>query len=74
MDILYLLVPMSVLLALLILVLFAWALKSGQFEEIEPEGRRILDDDQGAISGPSEESSPSLEDSHGKNKRGPGRL
>ena len=67
MDILYLLVPLSVLLALFILVVFAWALRSGQFDDIEPEGRRILDDDQGAKPRASEESSSSLEDSDGNN-------
>ena len=42
MDILYLLVPVSVLLALLVLGIFAWALQGGQFEDIEAEGERIL--------------------------------
>ena len=44
MDILYLLVPLSVLAALGVLVLFAWALRAGQFERIEDEGDRILFD------------------------------
>ena len=48
MDILYLLIPMSVLLALIVLVVFAWALKSGQFETLEREGERILAADDGA--------------------------
>jgi cbb3-type cytochrome oxidase maturation protein len=42
MEILYLLVPMSVLLVLALLVLFAWALRGGQFEDLEREGVRIL--------------------------------
>ncbi len=47
MEILYLLVPMSVLLALGILLVFAWALRGGQFEDTEREGERILlDEDQ----------------------------
>lgn len=38
---------MSVLLALLVLVVFAWALKSGQFDRLDAEGERILfDEDQ----------------------------
>lgn len=45
MDILYLLIPVSVLLALLVLLVFAWALRSGQFEKIEAEGERILIDE-----------------------------
>lgn len=45
MDILYLLVPLSVVLVLLILALFAWALQGGQFDNVEREGERILWDD-----------------------------
>lgn len=44
MDILFLLVPFSVLLALLIVGLLAWAVWSGQFEDVDKEGERILDD------------------------------
>jgi cbb3-type cytochrome oxidase maturation protein len=44
MDILFLLVPMSVVLALLVIAVFAWALNGGQFDDIEPEGERILFD------------------------------
>jgi cbb3-type cytochrome oxidase maturation protein len=45
MDILYLLIPFSVVLVLLIVAVFGWALHSGQLDDLEPEGRRILDDD-----------------------------
>ena len=45
MDILFLLVPLSVLLALAVMGLLAWTVWSGQFEELESEGRRILQDD-----------------------------
>lgn len=45
MDILYLLVPLSVVLVFLIGVVFWWSLKSGQFEDLEGEGFRILTDD-----------------------------
>jgi cbb3-type cytochrome oxidase maturation protein len=45
MDILFLLVPLSVVLVLAILGLFAWALHSGQFDNVEREGERILWDD-----------------------------
>jgi cbb3-type cytochrome oxidase maturation protein len=44
MDILFLLVPMSVVLALLVIGVFAWALNGGQFDDIESEGARILID------------------------------
>jgi cbb3-type cytochrome oxidase maturation protein len=42
MDILYLLIPLSAVLVLVILGVFAWATHSGQFEDVEEEGRRIL--------------------------------
>jgi cbb3-type cytochrome oxidase maturation protein len=45
MDILYLLVPLSVVLVLLVLVGLGWAIHSGQFEAVEQEGERILRDD-----------------------------
>jgi cbb3-type cytochrome oxidase maturation protein len=43
-DVLFLLVPLSVLLVLAILGVFAWALYSGQFEDLEREGQRLLED------------------------------
>jgi len=42
MDILFLLVPFSVLLALSVVGLLAWAVWSGQFEDVESEGQRIF--------------------------------
>jgi cbb3-type cytochrome oxidase maturation protein len=49
MDILYLLIPFSILLVLALLALFAWALDRGQFEDLEREGARILLDDAPAL-------------------------
>lgn len=49
MDILFLLVPLSVVLVLLIMAVFAWALNSGQFDDIEREGERILSADRQAV-------------------------
>ncbi len=43
MDILYLLIPGSALLVLAILALFAWALRGGQFDDLDREGERILE-------------------------------
>jgi cbb3-type cytochrome oxidase maturation protein len=42
MDILFLLIPLSVVLGLLILGALAWAVWRGQFDDIEAEGERIL--------------------------------
>lgn len=43
MDILFLLVPLSVLLALAVMGLLAWAVGAGQFEDVEREGQRIFE-------------------------------
>ncbi len=46
MDILWLLVPMSVLIALGIGVVFIWSARSGQFDDLEgPAHRMLMDDD-----------------------------
>ena len=45
MDILFLLIPLSVALVLLILGGLWWAIYHGQFDAIEQEGERILRDD-----------------------------
>ena len=43
MDILYLLIPISIVLVFLVIGLFWWALQAGQFDNIEREGERIFD-------------------------------
>jgi len=45
-DILYLLIPLSAVLVLGVIGLFAWALNAGQFDDIEQEGQRVLDADE----------------------------
>ena len=45
MEILYLLVPLSVVFVFLIGAVFWWSLRSGQFEDLEGPGYRILRDD-----------------------------
>ncbi len=44
MDVLYLLIPLSVVLVFFILAGLWWAVDRGQFEDIESEGARILDE------------------------------
>jgi cbb3-type cytochrome oxidase maturation protein len=56
MEILYLLVPLSAGLVLLIIAVFGWALSRGQFDDLEDEGRRILDGDQAGAGTPREQS------------------
>ena len=45
MDSLYLLIPLSVLLVLVILVGLWWAVDRGHFEDLEQEAERIWRDD-----------------------------
>ena len=45
MEIIYLLVPLAVLIAIAIVVVFLWAVKSGQFEDLEGPAHRILMDE-----------------------------
>ena len=45
MEILYLLIPISVVLVLLIGWLFWWSVDHGQFDDLDSPARRILDED-----------------------------
>jgi cbb3-type cytochrome oxidase maturation protein len=45
MDILFLLIPLSVALGLIILGALAWAVWCGQFDAVDAEGERILHSD-----------------------------
>lgn len=49
MDILYLLIPLSAVLILVIVGVFGWALHKGQFDDLEREGERILEQDLGPV-------------------------
>ena len=53
MDILFLLVPISVLLVFLLMAVFHWALGAGQFDDLEREGERILESDDAMVGSPS---------------------
>lgn len=46
MDSLYLLIPLAVILVALAVWLLFWAVKSGQYDDLNTEGRRILFDDE----------------------------
>jgi cbb3-type cytochrome oxidase maturation protein len=45
MDILYLLIPLSITLVLLVLIGLWWAIDQDQFEDLEVEAERILHSD-----------------------------
>lgn len=44
MDILYLLIPLSILLVFVIGLIFWWALNNRQFDSLDEAGNRILED------------------------------
>ena len=45
MDILFLLIPFSVVLVFALMAVFAWALQTSQFDDLQREGERIVADD-----------------------------
>ena len=63
MDSLYLLVPLSVLLVLGLIGLFAWALHAGQFDDLEREGWRVLEGEGGSVA-PAPPAEPDARSSH----------
>lgn len=65
MDILYLLIPLSVVLVFLIGVVFWWSIRNGQFEDLEGPAYRILMDDDGPVAKGSEKQSTDGVDASG---------
>ncbi|MFA7095630.1 MAG: cbb3-type cytochrome oxidase assembly protein CcoS [Gammaproteobacteria bacterium] len=60
MEILYLLIPIAVIVLVVAIWAFLWAIKSGQFEDLEgPAYRILMDDDDPRIPGPATENEPS---------------
>ena len=45
MEVLYLLIPVSLILVLLIAIVLRWAIKNGQYDDLEGPGYRVLMDD-----------------------------
>ena len=45
MDILFLLIPLSVVLVVLVGLAFWWSVRSGQYDDLEGPAQRIIDDD-----------------------------
>ncbi len=59
MTVLGFLIPAALLLGLIGLVAFLWAMKSGQFEDLDGAAMRILQDDDEPTSIPNEDSKDS---------------
>lgn len=55
MDIVFILVPLTLLLALLALGAYFWAVKSGQFDDLETPSLRVLFDDEDKSSAKNED-------------------
>ncbi|MDP3082249.1 MAG: cbb3-type cytochrome oxidase assembly protein CcoS [Rubrivivax sp.] len=51
MEVMWLLIPLSILLVLVIIGVFGWALHRGQFDDLEREGQRILEADRPPFDG-----------------------
>lgn len=45
MESIYLLIPIAIAIVAVAVGIFSWAVKSGQFEDLDREGKRILFDD-----------------------------
>jgi cbb3-type cytochrome oxidase maturation protein len=55
MEIIYLLIPLSLLLIALVIVILFWAIRSGQYDDMEGPAHRVLMDDDTADSAPDDE-------------------
>ncbi len=58
MESLYLLLPLSVLLVLALIGVFGWAVQSGQFDDLEREGLRVLEAEAELTSPPHRDPAP----------------
>ena len=59
MDVIYLLLPVALIIVIIIIAIFYWAVKSDQFEDLEGPAHRIIMDD--------DDVSPKQKPSSGKN-------
>ena len=64
-SILYLMIPLALVFITVAVVIFFFAVRSGQFDDLEGPAHRILDDDQGSaadqVSAVDEQSSESID-------------
>ncbi|KAB2962975.1 MAG: cbb3-type cytochrome oxidase assembly protein CcoS [Thermoanaerobaculia bacterium] len=70
MEVLFFLVPLAALFAGLIVAALVWAVRSGQFEDLEGPAHRILMDDDGRP--PGAERAPGTDRGQGDDPRAPG--
>jgi cbb3-type cytochrome oxidase maturation protein len=58
MDVIYSLIPGMMFFGLLFLIVLIWALRSGQFQDFEGDGQRILLDDDDEVVAKKESAKP----------------
>ena len=46
MDVLFTLIPLSIALVFVVIAVLCWAVFSGQFDDVDAEGGRIIEDDE----------------------------
>ena len=66
MEVVYLLIPIALLIAALVVWLFFWAIRSGQFDDLEGPAHRILMDDDKSRDARGEKSDDSGRSNHGQ--------
>lgn len=64
MDILYLLIPLGLVVMAIAIAAFLWAIKSGQYDDLEGPAHRILMDDDDPLI-PHHKSEPGLKEGEG---------
>ncbi|HLV47893.1 MAG TPA: cbb3-type cytochrome oxidase assembly protein CcoS [Aliidiomarina sp.] len=55
MEYLHIMVPVAVLIVIAIIIILFWAVRTGQFDDLERQGYNILLDDEGPKKKPTEE-------------------
>ncbi len=55
MDSLFILIPIALIFCVIAIKLFFWAIDSGQYDDLEKEGRRILFDEDPSIEKPDDD-------------------
>lgn len=62
MEIIYLLIPLSLILVGVMVWIFVWAIQSGQFDDLEGPVHQILMDDDSPVIGPADDTKNSRND------------
>ena len=69
MEVIYLLLPVALIIVVAIIVIFFWAVKSDQFEDLEGPAHRIIMDDDDTAAKPAGNSTGNKDDSADENRQ-----